>query len=48
VFEVEALPSGTIVCNCEAKLGDRGALAKASGEYCILAGADTRSLFSST
>ena len=36
VLPVGNMPEGTIICNVEAKLGDRGVLAKASGEYCIL------------
>ena len=36
VRPVGNMPEGTIICNVEAKLGDRGVLAKASGEYCIL------------
>mmetsp|Transcript_8136 Transcript_8136/g.16394 ORF Transcript_8136/g.16394 Transcript_8136/m.16394 type:complete len:255 (-) Transcript_8136:5429-6193(-) len=33
VMPLQAMPEGTIVCNVEAKLGDRGKLAKASGDY---------------
>ena len=33
---IGSMPEGSIICNVEAKLGDRGVLAKASGEYCIL------------
>merc|ERR1712100_307681 len=36
IMPVSAMPEGTIICNVESKLGDRGTLAKASGEYCIL------------
>ena len=36
VLPVGNMPEGSIICNVEAKLGDRGVLAKASGEYCIL------------
>lgn len=30
------MPEGTIVCNVEEKAGDRGALARASGDYAII------------
>ena len=33
VLPVGAMPEGTIVCNLEEKAGDRGALARASGNY---------------
>jgi len=36
IMPVSAMPEGSIICNVESKLGDRGTLAKASGEYCIL------------
>jgi len=36
IMPVSAMPEGSIICNVESKLGDRGVLAKASGEYCIL------------
>jgi large subunit ribosomal protein L8e len=36
VLPVGNMPEGSIICNVEAKLGDRGVLAKESGEYCIL------------
>ena len=36
ILPVGNMPEGSIICNVEAKLGDRGVLAKASGEYCIL------------
>lgn len=36
ILPVGSMPEGTIICNVEQKLGDRGVLAKASGEYCIL------------
>ena len=36
VLPLSSMPEGTIICNVESKLGDRGTLAKASGEYCIL------------
>jgi len=31
-----SMPEGTIVCNLEEKTGDRGALARASGDYAII------------
>jgi len=36
VLPLKELPEGTIVCNVEGKLGDRGTLARASGDYCII------------
>lgn len=30
------VPEGSVVCNVELKQGDRGAIARASGEYCIV------------
>ena len=32
------MPEGTIVCNVEEKTGDRGALARASGNYAVIIG----------
>jgi len=36
VLPLGAMPEGTIVCNIEAKVGDRGCFAKASGDYGII------------
>ena len=36
VLPVSACPEGTIICNLEEQAGDRGKIAKASGEYCII------------
>jgi len=36
VMPVGAMPEGTIVCNVEEKVGDRGALARASGNYATI------------
>eukprot|EP00755_Sulcionema_specki_P016376 Sspe_Gene.61866::Locus_34454_Transcript_1_1_Confidence_1.000_Length_691::g.61866::m.61866/K02938/RP-L8e, RPL8; large subunit ribosomal protein L8e len=33
---LKMVPEGAVVCNVELKTGDRGALARASGEYCIV------------
>jgi large subunit ribosomal protein L8e len=33
VLPVEVLPEGTIICNVEGRVGDRGKFAKASGNY---------------
>ncbi|GMF50174.1 unnamed protein product [Phytophthora fragariaefolia] len=33
---LSALPEGTIVCNVEAKVGDRGSFARASGDYAVI------------
>merc|ERR1712070_1066944 len=38
VLPLTSVPEGTIVCNVEAKRGDRGAFARASGAYAIVAG----------
>lgn len=32
------MPEGAVVCNLEEKVGDRGALARASGKYCTIVG----------
>lgn len=36
VMPLSEMPEGTIVCNVEAKAGDRGTLARCSGDYCIV------------
>ena len=33
VLPLSKLPEGTVVCNVEGKLGDRGTFARASGNY---------------
>jgi len=38
VLPVGAMPEGTIVCNVEEKVGDRGAIARASGKYSTIVG----------
>jgi large subunit ribosomal protein L8e len=38
ILPVNALPEGTIVSNCEAKTGDRGSFARASGTSTIIIG----------
>jgi hypothetical protein len=38
VLPVSAMPEGTIICNVERYPGDRGKLAKVSGEYCTIIG----------
>ena len=40
VLPISALPEGTIVCNVEEKVGDRGALARTSGNYATIIGHD--------
>ncbi|MBW0524441.1 hypothetical protein O181_064156 [Austropuccinia psidii MF-1] len=40
VLPVGALPEGTIVCNVEEKPGDRGSLARTSGNYATVIGHD--------
>jgi len=36
VLPLRVLPEGTIICNVEAKLGDRGSFARTSGNYATL------------
>jgi large subunit ribosomal protein L8e len=38
VLPLSQLPEGTIVCNVEEKVGDRGALARTSGSYATVIG----------
>lgn len=38
VLPVSQLPEGTIICNVESKVGDRGALARTSGNYATVIG----------
>jgi len=38
VLPVGQMPEGAVICNVEEKLGDRGALARASGKYCTVVG----------
>jgi large subunit ribosomal protein L8e len=38
VLPVEHMPEGTIICNVEEQLGDRGALARTSGKYATIIG----------
>merc|ERR1712010_162766 len=38
ILPVNALPEGTIVSNCEGKLGDRGSFARASGTSAVIIG----------
>lgn len=33
---LKALPEGSIVCNVESKVGDRGTFARASGDYAVI------------
>ncbi len=46
VLPISALPEGTIICNVEEKLGDRGALARTSGNYATVIGHDADGLTS--
>lgn len=43
VLPLAALPEGTIVCNVEEQPGDRGALARTSGNYATVIGHDVDS-----
>lgn len=36
VKPIRTMPEGSIICNVEAKLGDRGTMARASGDFCII------------
>jgi large subunit ribosomal protein L8e len=36
VLPLKEMPEGTIICNVEGKTGDRGTLARASGDYAIV------------
>uniref|UniRef100_A0A061SA28 Large subunit ribosomal protein L8e n=1 Tax=Tetraselmis sp. GSL018 TaxID=582737 RepID=A0A061SA28_9CHLO len=36
ILPVGEMPEGTIICNVEEKAGDRGALARASGDYALV------------
>jgi large subunit ribosomal protein L8e len=36
VLPIQSMPEGTIVCNLEGKLGDRGTLARTSGTYATI------------
>jgi len=38
VLPVGTLPEGTVICNVEEKVGDRGALSRASGKYATIVG----------
>jgi len=38
VLPIGSLPEGTVISNVEEKPGDRGALARASGDYCTIMG----------
>ncbi|GAA96718.1 uncharacterized protein L969DRAFT_97070 [Mixia osmundae IAM 14324] len=40
VLPISALPEGTIICNVEEKPGDRGSLARTSGNYATVIGHD--------
>eukprot|EP01122_Echinamoeba_exundans_P012400 TRINITY_DN516_c0_g1_i1.p2 TRINITY_DN516_c0_g1~~TRINITY_DN516_c0_g1_i1.p2 ORF type:complete len:270 (+),score=61.00 TRINITY_DN516_c0_g1_i1:42-812(+) len=41
ILPLSMMPEGTIVCNIEESLGDRGALARASGKYATIIGHNT-------
>jgi large subunit ribosomal protein L8e len=40
VLPISEIPEGTSICNIEAKVGDRGKLARASGDYAIVVAHD--------
>lgn len=41
ILPVGQIPEGTVICNIEAKAGDCGKLARASGDYAIIVAQDT-------
>jgi len=41
VLPLKSMPEGTIICNVEEKSGDRGKLARASGDYSTIVGHNT-------
>merc|ERR1711957_415172 len=40
VLPISSVPEGTIVCNVEAKVGDRGAFARGSGTFAVVVSHD--------
>ena len=40
ILPVGQIPEGTVICNIEAKVGDCGKLARASGDYAIVVAQD--------
>ncbi|TMW62347.1 hypothetical protein Poli38472_009840 [Pythium oligandrum] len=40
ILPLSVLPEGTIVCNVEARIGDRGVFARASGDYAVIVSHD--------
>ncbi len=38
ILPLSAMPEGTIICNIEEKIGDRGAMARVSGNYATVIG----------
>ncbi|KAH8093599.1 hypothetical protein JL720_4743 [Aureococcus anophagefferens] len=36
VLPISAIPEGTVICNAEARPGDRGAFARCSGDYAVV------------
>ena len=40
VLPLSEIPEGTSICNIEAKVGDRGKMARASGDYAIIVSQD--------
>jgi len=41
VLPIGTLPEGTVICNVEGRVGDRGALARCSGDYAIVVSHNT-------
>lgn len=41
VLPVGQIPEGTVICNIEAKIGDGGRMARASGDYATIVSQDT-------
>jgi large subunit ribosomal protein L8e len=40
ILPLGQLPEGTVICNVEAQAGDKGKVAKASGDYCVIIAQD--------
>jgi len=40
ILPVGSVPEGAVICNVEARVGDRGTYARASGDYAVVVGQD--------
>ena len=41
ILPLAQIPEGTVICNVEAKIGDNGVMARASGDYALIVAQDT-------